>query len=51
MAVTMEQPVWGTHFTFAKILFYSLFWSVHIALFAAGWYVNLFPILAVANKI
>lgn len=40
MAVTMEQPVWGTHFTSAKILFYSLFWGVHIALFAAGWHIQ-----------
>jgi len=49
MAVTTEQPFWGTHFTSAKLLFYSLFWSVHIALFAAGWYVKtFFPILAVA---
>ncbi|BCR82742.1 putative NADPH oxidase (NoxA) [Aspergillus chevalieri] len=40
MAVTTEQPFWGTHFTSAKLLFYSLFWSVHIALLPAGWYIQ-----------
>lgn len=39
MAVTMER-FWGTHFTSAKLLFYSIFWSIHIGLFAAGWYAN-----------
>lgn len=34
--VTMES-VLGTNFTSAKLVFYSVFWSVHIGLFAAGW--------------
>lgn len=33
------EAFWGTNFTSSKILFYGIFWSVHIALFAGGWYV------------
>lgn len=33
------EAFWGTNFTSAKLLFYFLFWGVHIGLFAAGWYV------------
>lgn len=32
------EAFWGTNFTSSKILFYGIFWSVHIALFAGGWY-------------
>lgn len=35
----------GTNFTPAKLLFYFLFWGVHIGLFVAGWYV--FDIISV----
>ena len=35
----MMEAFWGTNFTSAKLVFYFLFWGVHIGLFAAGWYV------------
>ena len=34
------EAFWGTNFTSSKLLFYGIFWSVHIALFAGGWYVT-----------
>lgn len=34
------EAFWGTNFTSSKILFYGIFWSVHIALFAGGWCVT-----------
>lgn len=34
------ESVLGTNFTSAKLVFYSVFWSVHIGLFAAGWYIQ-----------
>lgn len=33
------EAFWGTNFTSAKLIFYSIFWGVHVGLFAAGWYV------------
>lgn len=38
MASTAEE-FWGTNFTSSKIIFYFIFWGVHVILFAAGWYV------------
>lgn len=44
------EAFWGTNFTSSKILFYGIFWSVHIALFAGGWCVTYINILTSANN-
>ena len=48
------EAFWGTNFTSSKLMFYGIFWSVHIALFAGGWCVSCLDnidILKFANNV
>ncbi|KAA8649713.1 putative NADPH oxidase (NoxA) [Aspergillus tanneri] len=34
------EHAWGSYFTGSKLWFYFVFWGIHIAIFAGGWYVQ-----------